>query len=205
MTVAQRVARAAAATAVLTMAAACGSTGSLGNILGGVLAPTSNQMQMSGTVQGVDTRSQVVSIQQSAGQTVAVNYDNRTKVVYQNQLYSVTSLEFGDRVIARLTDQGNNTYYTDSIYVSQPVNGSTSGTINNCANVQTLTGTVRSVDRSNGWFTIDANSGVSLTVSMPYNANSQDVNRFNNLRIGDYVRFYGVFVNNSRVELRQFY
>jgi hypothetical protein len=31
------------------------------------------------------------------------------------------------------------------------------------------------------------------------------VNRFNNLRIGDFVRFYGVFLNNNRVELRNFY
>ena len=204
MTLTQRAARAVAAAAVLTTAAACANTGGLGNILGGVLAP-SNQMQMSGTVQGVDTRSQVVSIRQSGGQTVGVYYDNRTKVVYQNQLYSVTSLEFGDQVQARLTDQGNNSYYTDSIYVTQPVNGSVSGSTNGSANVQTLTGTVRSVDRTNGWFTIDSGNGVSLTVTLPYNASSQDVNRFNNLRNGDYVRFYGVFVNNSRVELRNFY
>jgi hypothetical protein len=205
MMIAQRVARAVAATAVLSAMAACTQAGTLGNILGGVLAP-SNAMQLSGTVQGVDTRSQVVSIAQSGGQTVAVNYDNRTKVVYQNQLYSITSLEYGDQVQARLTDQGNNTYYADSIFVTQPVNGSTNGgTINNGTNVQTLQGTVRSVDRSNGWFTIDASGGVALTVTLPYNASSQDVNRFNALRNGDFVRFYGVFLNNNRVELRQFY
>jgi hypothetical protein len=44
-----------------------------------------------------------------------------------------------------------------------------------------------------------------VIVSMPYNPRQSDVNRFNNLRVGDQVRFYGVFLNNSRVELRQFY
>jgi len=42
-------------------------------------------------------------------------------------------------------------------------------------------------------------------VSLPYNARSSDVNRFRNLRSGDNVRIYGVYLNNSRVELRQFY
>jgi hypothetical protein len=32
-----------------------------------------------------------------------------------------------------------------------------------------------------------------------------DLNTFQNLRVGDRVRLYGVFINNSRVELRQFY
>jgi hypothetical protein len=40
---------------------------------------------------------------------------------------------------------------------------------------------------------------------MPYNPNRADVDRFNSLRSGDYVRLYGVFLNESRVELRQFY
>ncbi len=37
-----------------------------------------------------------------------------------------------------------------------------------------------------------------------YNASNTDRTRFQNLRSGDFVRFYGVFVSNSRVELRQF-
>jgi hypothetical protein len=45
----------------------------------------------------------------------------------------------------------------------------------------------------------------TLTVTLPYNPRRVDVDRFNNLRPGDYVRLYGVFLNNSRVELRQFY
>jgi hypothetical protein len=71
--------------------------------------------------------------------------------------------------------------------------------------VQSLQGNVRSVDRNNGLFTVDVGNGTVLTVTLPYNAASADVNRFNALRSGDFVRFYGVYVTNSRVELRQFY
>jgi hypothetical protein len=208
MMLAQRVAgitRVVAAAAVLGTAAACGNTGGLGNILGGVLAP--QPLSVGGTVQGVDAQRRQINLTQSNGQAVTVLYDDRTKVVYQNQLYAVTSLEYGDQIGARLQEQSNNTYYADSIWVTQPVNNSTSGTMPNSttANVQSLQGTVRQIDRNAGSFTIDANSGVQLIVTLPYRANSQDVNRFNNLRVGDFVRFYGVFVNNQRVELRQFY
>jgi hypothetical protein len=40
---------------------------------------------------------------------------------------------------------------------------------------------------------------------MPYNPRQTDLNRFNNLRNGDFVRISGLMLNNSRVELRQFY
>ena len=45
----------------------------------------------------------------------------------------------------------------------------------------------------------------TITVSLPYNPSQNDVNRFQNLRPGEAVRLYGVFLNNNRVELRRFY
>ena len=144
-----------------------------------------------------------IGITQSNGQTVTLNYDNNTKVTYQNQNYPVSSLEYGDQVTARVAASNNSSsgYYTDLIQVNQSVSnsGGTSG------NVQSYEGTVRSIDRTNGLFTISANNYGTLTVSMPYNPAQSDLNRFNNLRNGDYVRIYGVMLNNSRVELKQFY
>ncbi|HZF74047.1 MAG TPA: hypothetical protein VEZ51_11495, partial [Gemmatimonadaceae bacterium] len=72
-------------------------------------------------------------------------------------------------------------------------------------NVQLLQGTVRQVDRRNGLFTIDMNNNSTLTVTLPNNVSTNDVNRFNNLRSGDFIRFYGTYLNNSQVQLRQFY
>lgn len=195
-------ARSGAVAIALFASAACSNNSQLGDILGGVLGGGNNS-QVTGTIAGVNTRLLQVGIQQSNGQTVTLNYDNNTQVTYQNQNYSVSSLEYGDQVTARVTSSNNSSsgYYTDLIQVNQSVSntGGTSG------NVQTYEGTVRSVDRTNGLFTISANNYGTLTISMPYNPTQADLNKFNGLRNGDYVRIYGIMLNNSRVELRQFY
>ena len=203
MTIVNRCARIGAMMLMVGALGACANTGGLGSILGSVLGGGS-QSQVTGTVRSVDTRGQQISIQQSDGRTVTVTYDNQTQVVYQNRNYPVTSLEYGDQVTARIQSTANNGNYTDLIQVDQSVSGSTS-TGSGSASVQSLQGTVRQVDTRNGLFTVDTGGNVILTVSMPYRPNNADLTRFQNLRSGDYVRFYGVFVNNSRVELRQFY
>ena len=193
------------AAAALMMASAGACAGNLGNVLGGVLGGNgtgSQSAQLSGTIRGVDTRSQQIAIQEPNGQTIPVSYDNQTQVVYQNQNYSPTSLENGDRVTARVQATNGNSYYTDYVQVDQSVNGTNNGSVSN--NVQSLQGTVRQVDRRNGLFTIDMNNGYTLTVTMPYNPAANDVNRFNNLRSGDFVRFYGTYLSSSQIQLRQF-
>jgi outer membrane lipoprotein SlyB len=193
-----------AAAAALMVASAGACAGNLGNVLGGVLGggTGSQSAQLSGTIRGVDTRSQQIAIQESNGQTVPVYYDNQTQVVYQNQNYSPTSLENGDRVTARVQATNSNTYYTDYVQVDQSVGGTGSGSVSN--NVQLMQGTVRQVDRRNGLFTVDMNNGSTLTVTMPYNPGANDVNRFNNLRSGEFVRFYGTYLSSSQIQLRQF-
>ncbi len=206
-----RAARGGAAVAILMASAACSSAngGGLGAILGSVLGGGAGGggSQVSGTIQGVNTRNQQIGLTQSNGQTVTLNYDNNTQVVYQNQNYSVSSLEYGDRVTARVTNSNNNNggYYTDLIQVDQSV--TPSGGVNGNNNIQQFDGTVRQVDRTNGVFTIQSsnNSYGTLTVQMPYNPRQADVNKFNGLRAGDYVRIYGQLLNNSRVQLSQFY
>jgi len=197
----QAMRRGAAGALMLVSIGACAS-GQLGNILGGVLGSGSGSNQLSGTIRGIDSRSQQISIQTSNGQTVPVTYDSQTQVVYQNQNYSPTALEYGDMVTARVQANGNS-YYTDYVQVDQSVNGNGTGTVSN--NVQLLQGTVRQVDRRNGLFTIDMNNNSTLTVTLPNNVSTNDVNRFNNLRTGDFIRFYGTYLNKSQVQLRQFY
>jgi ribosome maturation factor RimP len=185
------------AVAALSFAlAGCSSLGQLGSILGG--AGGANQVD--GTIQSVDTRALTITIRQSNGQSVALNYDNQTQVTYNNQNYAVTNLEYGDQVTARVQQTQNGAYYTDLVTVNQSVSGNTSNTSS-----QQFQGYVQQVDQTNGWFTLQPTTNVTLTVSLPYNVNSTDLSKFRNLRSGDYVRFYGVYLNNSRVELRQFY
>lgn len=193
-------ARVGAAAALLLATAACSSTGGIGGVLGDVLGGGGGN-QVAGTIQGVNTRTQQLGITQTNGQTITLSWDNNTQVIYQNQNYPVTSLEWGDEVTARVSSTSNNSNYTDRITVTRSVggDGTTSG------NIQTFEGTVRSIDRTNGLFTISSGNQAALTVAMPYNARQNDVTRFNNLRNGDFVRIGGVLVSNSRVDLRQFY
>jgi len=188
---------------MLATLGACSNAGTIGNVLGSVLGGGQQQQanQVRGTVQGVDTRAQQIGIQQSNGQTVGILYDAQTKVVYQNQSYPVSSLDPGDQVTARIQGTNNGGYYTDLVQVDQPVQGSST---TSSGNVQTLQGTVRQIDLQNGLFTMDVNS-TRLTVSMPYSPSRSDLNRFQSLRAGDNVRIAGVVLNNTRVELRQFY
>ncbi|HKN59173.1 MAG TPA: hypothetical protein VJV97_09990 [Gemmatimonadaceae bacterium] len=203
MSTIQRIRLGAAAALMVATVGAC--AGQLGNVLGGVLGgggQSGQAGQLSGMVRGVDTRSQQISIQASNGQTVPISYDNQTQVVFQNQNYSPTSLEYGDQVTARIQANGNS-YYTDYVQVDQSVSSNGSGSVP--SNVQLLQGTVRQVDRRNGLFTVDMNNYNTVTVTLPYNVSTNDLNRFNNLRSGDQVRFYGTYLNSSQVQLRQFY
>jgi hypothetical protein len=192
-----------AALAFLALAA-CNGNSNLGNILGGVLGGTAGQNnQVSGTVLGVDTRSQYISLQTSDGQQVNLAYDNQTQVVYNNQNYAVTNLERGDRVTVRIQQTQNGGYYTDLVQVDQSATSGTGGSVG--GNVQAIQGIVRQVDLQNGLFSLDTGNYGQIIVALPYNVSRTDQNRFQNLRAGDSVRLYGVFLNNQRVELRQFY
>lgn len=191
------------ATAMLTASlAACAGTGGLGGILGGVLGGLGggNNNQVSGTVQTVDTRNQQVILVQSNGQSIALNYDNSTSVVFNNQNYQVTSLERGDQVTARVQQLQNGGYYTDAIQVDRSVSGTVGG-----GSQLSFEGTVRQVSVQSGWFTMDTNNSGRITVTIPYNARASDVTRFQNLRAGDYVRIYGTVVSSGQVQLARFY
>ena len=191
-----------AAVGMLAALGACSSVGNLGNILGGVLGRGGQAGQVSGYVQGVDTRSQIIALQQPNGQPVNLLFDNQTKVIYNNQSYAVTSLDRGDQITARVQNTDNG-YYTDVVQVDRPVQGS-AGATTSSGNVQTMQGTVRQIDQQNGLFTMDV-SNSRLVVAMPYSPSRADLRKFQSLRSGDNVRIAGVFLNNSRVELRQFY
>ncbi len=196
-----RVAR-AAALLMLATTGACSTAGGLGSVLGSVLGGLGTS-QVSGYVQGVDTRYQQLYLQDANGQGITLQYDNNTQVIYNNQRYDVRSLERGDQVTARVQTTGNGAYYTDLVQVDRSVSGPVSSS--SSADVQALQGTVRQVDQNNGLFLVDLQSGGRVTVQLPAQISSSDFSRFRALRSGDYVRFYGVFLSSSRVELRQFY
>ena len=189
----------------LASTAGCAGTGGLGSVLGSVLGGGGQQQasQVSGQVAGVDTRNQQIGLRQSNGQVVAVSYDQNTQVVYQNQSYPITALENGDQVTLRLQQTNNGGYYTDMVQVDQSVRGSSSVGYPQ-GNVSSFVGTVRSVARQQGFFSLTMQNGAVVTVQLPSQVNRNDLSRFNSLRAGDYVQFYGVNMGNNNIELRQF-
>jgi hypothetical protein len=114
----QRSLRILAASGALLTAGAC-SGGLLGNILGGGQQQQPQSGQLYGVVRSVDIRNQRIDIQDnSSGQTYWVRYDNRTQVVYRNQVLPPSSIRQGDNVNARVQNNGNNNYYTDYVQVN---------------------------------------------------------------------------------------
>ena len=185
---------------------ACRSGSEIGEVLGGVLGGGGGaaQNQLSGAVASVDTRNQVLVLQNESGQQAQIRFDQQTKVVYQNQTYAVTNLERGDVVTARIQQLQDGSYYTDLVQVDRSVTTASSGGAVSNEGVRAFQGTVGQIDRTNGAFTLTSGNS-SVVVSLPYNVSRADQNTFANLRQGDSVRLYGVWVNNSRIELRQFY
>ncbi len=200
----------AVALATTTTLGACAGAGALGDVLGGVLGGAGGQQQQSGQVQGtilgVDTRAQAIGVRLADGQSVNLRYDANTQVIFENRNYPPTALERGDRVTARI-QQMQQGYYTDVVQVTQSVSGSagSSGTsVTPSGSVQQLEGVVQNVSLGEGSFTMGLQGYGIVTVTLPYNASRTEIERFQRLRRGDSIRFYGVFINQTRIELRQF-
>lgn len=190
--------------AALLATAGCSSAGNIGSILGSVLGQGQGQQggnQVTAIVQGVDTRSQQIYLQQQNGQSLTVSYDQQTQVSWQNRSYPVTALERGDQVTARIQSGNNGNYYTDLIQVNQ----SASGGQGSSATVQSFQGTVRGVNSRGDLLSVDLRTGQNVTVSMPQQLTQRDYDIFRNLRAGDPVRFYGSVLSDQQIQLRSFY
>ena len=137
---------------------------------------------MSGYVQGVDTRSQIIALQQPNGQPVNLLFDNQTKVIYNNQSYAVTSLDRGDQVTARV--QNTEQRLLHGRRAGRSAGPGLCGATTTSGNVQTVQGTVRQIDQQNGLFTMDVSNGTRLTVSMPYSPSRTDVTKFQSSALG---------------------
>ena len=193
---------------LLWAASGCaGGGGGLGNVLGSVLggqgqSGQGQRAQVQGTVRGVGQRQ--LALQLSDGQQVRLAYDRQTSVEYQNRRYEVANLEPGDQITAVVEQTGSGDYYVSAVRVDRSVQDSY-GSSAYGGGVQRVEGVVRQIDRRNGVFSIVVGNRSQYIVSLPYNVSRADSDYFRRLRPGNRVRLYGVLLNNSRIELRQFY
>lgn len=182
------------------------SGGGLADVLGGVLGGDGGGQGQTGTltveVQEVRQQDQQIMVRTEDGQQGAVLFDNQTQVVYNNDQYPVTALEYGDIVDMRVQEiqQG---LYTDYIQVRTSVQerqgGATGGATG--SDVYQMEGTIQSIDLSRWMFSLNMTQGGTVPVYLPNNASQSMRDQLRDYRSGDYVRVQIRAISEDRAEL----
>ena len=154
-------------------------------------------------VERVDSSSREIHLRENSGRTSTVGYDASTRVIYRGREYSVSQLEAGDLVTVELKRGLLGRSYTNLIRVQESVRDR-GGIARPGTGIQTVDGRVEQVDFQRSSFEIRGQSGERIFVSLPYNARRADVDRVRGLRVGDYVRVEGRFLDRDRFELENF-
>lgn len=105
----------AAALALGTTAGGCAGYGLEDVVNGGLGTLSGNQLE--GEVRGVNTRSRYLEVRTHSGRSERVRYDSRTRVMYGDRSYRVSSLERGDEVSIRARRDRDGYLYADHVRV----------------------------------------------------------------------------------------
>lgn len=187
----------------LGMVMALGQWGCSGPFWEGMGTGQPDQRDLVGEVERVDTSPREIHLRDNSGRTSVVGYDASTRVIYRGREYSVSQLEAGDLVALELKRGLLGRSYTNLIRVQESVHDR-GGAARPGTGIQTVGGRVERVDRQRSSFELRSRSGESIFVSLPYNARRSDVDRVQALRVGDYVRIEGRFLDRDRFELENF-
>ena len=153
----------------------------MGDILGGG-GSSSNNGEIRGTVDYVDTSSRYIiltnttgytsMLSNSGGNSARIYFDSGTTVEYNGQKYNVADLERGDEVAVQV-NESNNQLVADRVTVLRDVTagGMTSGSGSGSIYGSTIRGTVRSVDTSRRTIELMRDTGQVVTVDYGTNTN----------------------------------
>jgi hypothetical protein len=141
------------------------------------------------------------------GRSHILAYDLNTQVIYHGWGYTVDHLEAGDRIAYQLTPRDSR--YVTVIRIQEPVQARAGRTIARpvtppLPRSDVVEGTVERINHELGVFDIRDRNGRMVTVSIPYNARTADVDNFRSLRRGDHVRVEGEFVKPESFQLLAF-
>lgn len=131
-----------------------------------------------------------------------------THVIFHGYDYPADALVAGD--IIAFVPAPRPAPYIDTVRLQVPVQARAGGSPYARAAIpaprpQMVEGTIERIDYDRGVFDIlPRNGGRIVTVALPYNARSADVDNFRRLRNGDYVRVEGEFVNADNIQLMAF-
>lgn len=200
----------AAASLMLVLLAACGSSG-MGDILGG---GSSNQQnyEIRGTVESVDVNSRSIYLSNvtgynasmlsngGSGSTVRVYYDDRTPVEFNGQSYRPSDLERGDQVAVRVDESGNN-LLAESMTVIRDVSSGSGSSYPSGSYESNIRGTVRYIDTSRRTIEVDRGNGstsiVEFDTNTPVRFNNQTYNPVD-LERGDEIDIRARDLGNGR-------
>lgn len=166
-----------------------------------------DQEEIFAEIARVDTRSRQLHLRPEDSRDRMVGYSADARVLYRGREYSIAQLASGDKVSMQLTQDSRGNSYTDLIRVQETVqdrNQSRRDDDGPGARIQTLDGRVGQLDFQRRSFEIRDQSRERVIVSLPSNAERLDVDRFRELRDGDYVRVEGRFLDRQRFELATF-
>jgi hypothetical protein len=145
------------------------------------------------------------------GRRDIIPYDlNYTRVMFHGYNYPVEALQPGDLVA--FVPSPRAAPYIDTVRIQVPVQARVPGSPYARASVpataaraRVVEGTVERIDYDRGIFEMRPRDGGRIvTIALPYNARTTDVDSFRRLRNGDYVRVEGEFVNADNVQLMAF-
>ncbi|MGZ8464484.1 MAG: hypothetical protein ACXWXT_02970 [Candidatus Binatia bacterium] len=195
--------------ASLTLAMALAlSTGCMENIaLIGRPTLQLDQEEIFAEIARVDTASRQLHLRPEDSRDRVVGYSVDARVLYRGREYSIAQLASGDKVSMQLKQDSRGNSYTDLIRVQETIqdrNQSRHGEDGPESRIQTLDGRVEQLDFQRRTFEIRDQSREPVIVSLPSDAKRPDVDRFWELRDGDYVRVEGRFLDRQRFELATF-
>jgi hypothetical protein len=177
--------------------------------LGGYGGAGTNGNDVIGEVEYIDPRSREIEVRTDRGRTAIMRYDDRTQVIYRQRNYSVSNLEQGDYIVARVRQDRDGRDYTDTITVRESVqdrsgrgSGGSGGSVS--SRFDRVDGRVEYIDARRGTFELRDSRNRMVLVSVPFNAPRQVIDRYNRLREGDQVRIEGRSVGTDRFELDNF-
>lgn len=190
---------AAVATLLLTMTGCAGmGMPGAGGAGGGGGGGGANQALVE--IQSVEAGAGVIRVRTEQGETGDVLFDERTVVVYQEQQYPVTALEYGDIVVMQLQQVQGGRTYTPRVDVRQSVQERRGEAAPGASGQVRLSGEVGEINRTRRSFEVRAESGI-FTVILPADPTEEMVRRFDALQAGQTISVEGTRVGADGVQL----
>ena len=158
-----------------------------------------------GKVDRVDLASRRLYLRPQGSDRRVVGFSADAQVLDRGREYPMARLKAGDVVAMQMKRDARGEPYADLIRIQQPAGAQSRGEVPGSApRIQTLAGTVQSVNRGDNSFALDDRPGRLVSVLLSDYVRDSDRGRFRDLRPGDHVRIEGKFTDGDRFELLSF-